>query len=216
MSNWLIIPVKPLRDAKSRLSPILTPEQRYELARATLIHALQVACGVPSAQRVLVVSRDAEVLDLARDRGALTLLEAAGSDLNRALQQATRKAMGAGAEAILILPADLPFATPDDIEAILRLSSPRSIVIASDGAGDGSNALCLNPPDLIDPAYGPGSFTRHCQLARQAGAAIRRYASPSLALDIDTPDDLYAYARELERGGCGDLPAFDLPLPAPK
>ena len=211
MSPWLIVPVKPLRDAKSRLSPILSPAERCALARATLRHVLRIASAAASIRRVLVVSRDEAALSLARDSGADALREYADCDLNGALRLALRTANMQDADAALILPADLPFVIRDDIEAIVRLSRERSIVIATDCAGDGTNALFLRPPDIISPAYGPASFEKHCRLAREACVSVQRYTSRRLALDIDTPGDLYAYMRALERGGHDHLPRFALP-----
>jgi 2-phospho-L-lactate guanylyltransferase (CobY/MobA/RfbA family) len=43
---------------------------------------------------------------------------------------------------------------------------------------------------LIPYAYGPGSFQRHCNSARAAGARLEIYRIPSLALDLDLPEDL--------------------------
>ena len=211
MSAWLIIPVKPLRHAKSRLSPVLKPQQRCELARATLRHVLRVASGAASIDRVLVVTRCADARSLAGEFGAETVREPEHCDLNGALRLALQRAQLHGAETALILPADLPFVAPDDIQAIVGLSRERSIAIAADRAGDGTNALVLRPPDSIDPAYGPGSFSRHIQLAQEAGVAVHRYQSQRLALDIDTPLDLYAYMRALEGGEHAHLPRFELP-----
>ena len=59
-------------------------------------------------------------------------------------------------------------------------------MIVPDRHGTGTNALLLTPPDVIEPAFGPGSFARHSELAGHGRVA----ELPSLTLDIDTPDDL--------------------------
>jgi 2-phospho-L-lactate guanylyltransferase len=46
------------------------------------------------------------------------------------------------------------------------------------------------PAGLIEYEYGPDSFERHCNLARAAGARLEVCEMPSLALDLDMPDDL--------------------------
>ena len=88
MSLWAIIPVKPLKNAKSRLSPVLLPEQRYELAQAMLRHVLSVTTAVKSVTGVLVISRDTKALAIAREFGAKTLQEGTLSNLNPALLRA--------------------------------------------------------------------------------------------------------------------------------
>jgi 2-phospho-L-lactate guanylyltransferase len=66
------------------------------------------------------------------------------------------------------------------------------VAIVPDRHGTGTNALLIAPPGAFDPSFGPGSFDRHLEHARQAGIVHRVEALPSLALDVDTPDDLIA------------------------
>jgi len=89
MSLWVIIPVKPLKNAKSRLSPVLLPDQRFDLAQAMLRHVLSVTTTVQQVTGVLVISRDTKALAIAREFGAKTLQEGAMSNLNPALMLAT-------------------------------------------------------------------------------------------------------------------------------
>lgn len=208
MSLWAIIPVKPLKNAKSRLSPALSPDQRFELAQAMLRHVLSVTTAIPSVTGVLVISRDTKALAIAREMGAKTLQEGAMSNLNPALLRATMVVKSWRAEAALILPADLPFIKADDIQGLIALASDRSIVIATDNARDGTNALLVRPPDAIEFAYGGGSFERHIRLAQEAGLQAFAYESERLALDIDLPEDLATYQRRLADGGYGHLPSF--------
>jgi 2-phospho-L-lactate guanylyltransferase len=79
------------------------------------------------------------------------------------------------------------------VSALLKGSDPfRNVVIVPDRHGQGTNALLLTPPDVMEPAFGEGSFARHAARARAAGAAVRVADLPSLALDVDTPEDLAA------------------------
>lgn len=210
MSLWAIIPVKPLTHAKSRLSPALSPDQRFELAQAMLRHVLSVTTAMRSVSGVLVISRDTKALAIAREMGAKTLQEGAMSNLNPALLRATMVVKSWRAEAALILPADLPFIRADDIQGMIALASDRSIVIATDKARDGTNALLVRPPDAIEFAYGSGSFERHIRRARAAGLQAFIHESERLALDIDLPEDLAIYQRRLAGGGFGHLPSFPL------
>lgn len=210
MSLWVIIPVKPLKNAKSRLSPVLLPDQRYELAQAMLRHVLAVTTTVQAVTGALVISRDTKALAIAREMGAKTLQEGAISNLNPALLRATVVVKSWRADAVLILPADLPFIRADDIVAMIGLADRPSIVIATDRERDGTNALLVRPPGAIEYEYGPGSYERHRRNAARAGLPVALYESERMTLDIDVPEDLKDYHKILARGGFGHLPSFRL------
>jgi 2-phospho-L-lactate guanylyltransferase (CobY/MobA/RfbA family) len=69
------------------------------------------------------------------------------------------------------------------------------VVLSPDRQEDGTNAMLVVPPGLIPFAYGMESFRRHRQLAEEAGATVKIYHTESLALDIDTPEDLILLDR---------------------
>jgi 2-phospho-L-lactate guanylyltransferase len=64
------------------------------------------------------------------------------------------------------------------------------VVVAPCRHGTGTNALLIQPPGLIPFAFGPGSFAAHCAAARAAGVEPVIYRSATIALDLDTPEDL--------------------------
>lgn len=210
MSLWAIVPVKPLKNAKSRLSTVLSPAQRYELAVAMFRHVLSVVTSVPEVSGVLVISRDTKALAIAREMRAKTIQESAISDLNPALMRATMIVKSWRVDGVLILPADLPFVHADDIQALIELGKNRSIVIATDHNGDGTNALLARPPGLIQFDYGPGSYQRHIASAERAGIEVMTYHSDRLASDIDVPEDLDLYRRIWSEGRFGHLPDFSV------
>ena len=70
------------------------------------------------------------------------------------------------------------------------MSKPPVVVIAPDRRKEGTNALLICPAGLIEYDFGPGSFERHCERARQAGATLEVVNLPSLSLDLDLPEDL--------------------------
>ncbi len=210
MSLWAIVPVKPLKYAKSRLSAVLSPEQRYELAGAMFSHVLSVVTSVHSVTGVLVISRDTKALAMAREMGAKTIQESAISDLNPALMRATMIVKSWRSDAVLVLPADLPFIQAEDIQALIGLGKNPSIVIATDHNSDGTNALLASPPGLIDYDYGPGSYQRHIRSAERAGIEVFTYHSNNLASDIDVPADLALYQRMRVAGNYEHLPELSL------
>lgn len=210
MSLWVIIPVKPLKNAKSRLSPVLLPDQRFDLAQAMLRHVLSVTTTVQQVTGVLVISRDTKALAIAREFGTKTLQEGAMSNLNPALMRATMVVKSWRADAVLVLPADLPFINAEDIRGLIQLAVDRSIVIAPDKARDGTNGLLVRPAGAIEFAYGAGSFDRHICRAEAAGLNAFTFESERLALDIDLPEDLATYQEILAGGRFGHLPSFPL------
>jgi 2-phospho-L-lactate guanylyltransferase len=115
MKLWLLVPVKPLEEAKSRLAGVLAPGERTTLMRGLLARTLRLADESHLFVQRLVVSRDAEVWQTARQEGALALAEE-GAELNQALAQGCRWAEQGGADAVMILPADLPLLRALDLE----------------------------------------------------------------------------------------------------
>jgi 2-phospho-L-lactate guanylyltransferase len=196
MSVWAIIPVKPLSRAKSRLADALSPDERKQLSEMWFRRVLLAVTGAPQVAGTLVISRDTHALAIARDMGAHTVQESGAPELNTALMRATQVVGGWRGGAVLILPADLPLVTSEDVSAMIELGQdPLTVVIATDSHEDGTNALMIRPPGIIPYAYGSGSYQRHMALAKEAGATVKVYHSERLALDIDVPADLEAYYR---------------------
>lgn len=199
MTLWAIVPVKPLRYGKSRLADVLTPDERMDLNRRLLAHTLDTLTAMPEIEHVLVVSRDQAALALARDHGARTVQENKAPQLNVALARATVVAKNYATRGVLIVPADLPLITPEDVRLMLkRAVDPPVVVVAPDRHRNGTNALLVCPTGLIEYEYGPGSFQRHCERARKAGARLEICELPSLALDMDLPEDLELVSETLE------------------
>ena len=119
MSIWTIVPVKPLNRAKSRLADALSPAQRYALSRSFLEHTLQVTASTIEIMGTLVISRDNEVLSIARGYDAKTILESEASDLNAALTRATELVKSWKVGGVLLLPVDLPLVSPDNLSRFI-------------------------------------------------------------------------------------------------
>jgi 2-phospho-L-lactate guanylyltransferase len=207
MINWAIIPVKPLRDSKSRLSHILSSDERAALTRQILGHTLEVLEDVRGIYRTLVVSRDPAVLKVARQHGASTFSESDRQGLNMALTRATHIAVAQQANSILVLPSDLPFLTQEDVEMMINgveMASrngngngyhvqKRALTICSDDNEEGTNALVLSPPTGFTFQYGPDSFHRHLEEAESIGMSPRIIHAPGIKFDLDTEEDWQTY-----------------------
>ncbi|GIK09895.1 MAG: hypothetical protein JETCAE02_18380 [Anaerolineaceae bacterium] len=191
MTLWAIVPVKPLRRGKSRLSTTLSEDERAQLNEKLLKHTLETLTSLKELEQVLVVSRDPHALTVARRHGARTVREDGQPHLNTALARATVVAKVHATRGVLILPADLPLLEPADIRALIeRAKDPPVVVIAPDRREEGTNALLMSPAGLIEYDFGVGSYRRHCEHARKAGARLEVVKLPSLELDLDLPEDL--------------------------
>ena len=199
MTFWAIVPVKPLRRGKSRLAGILTEDERADLNRSLLQHTLQILSELREVDEVLVVSRDPQVLTIARNHGARTVREDGQPELNTALKRATVIAQVYATRGVLVLPADLPLISREDALALVeRATDPPVVVSAPDRHGKGTNALLISPAGLIEYDFGEDSFRRHCELVKKVGARLEVVNLHSLGLDLDSPED-YEIIKNLEK-----------------
>lgn len=188
MKLWLIIPVKPLSEGKSRLTSVLAPAQRRALTHRILQRELDLAQTSALIEGVVVVSRDAALLGDVTLRGALPLFEETHG-LNAALETARSEVSRRGADALLVLPADLPFVTATDIEQIVHAAHQDAQIVLAPSPDGGTNALLLKLPSRLRFAFGSHSFARHRRLAQNLGLRQQVVVSPSLAFDLDWPAD---------------------------
>ncbi len=183
-TTWVLVPMKDPSHGKSRLGAVLDAGERAELAWRLFGRALDAAAeaGLPA---VVMTDSDA-VAEAARARGAEVLPDPPGAErLGHVVDAGLAWLAGAGAEAALVLMADLPDVTGDDLRALVARREP--LVVAPDAEETGTGALLLRPPDLVETAFGSGeSLARHLAL----GAAVLR--RPGLAHDVDLPADLDA------------------------
>jgi 2-phospho-L-lactate guanylyltransferase len=199
MTIWAIVPVKPLRLGKSRLSGVLSDDERAVLNRMFLEQTLDILRSTPIVTQTLVVSRDPAALAIAREFGARTVLEDGTPNLNSALNRATMLAKNYAPHGILVLPADLPLLTQGDLlEFFEHACKAPCMVITPDRHEQGTNALLMAPAGLIPFDFGIGSFTRHCESAKKLGAKLEIVRNENIELDLDTPEDLELIRQKRE------------------
>lgn len=208
-----LVPFKGPRDGKSRLSPVLTEEGRGRLAFWMMERVLRSLGASRRVERAFLISKDADARSVAEGLG-VEAFEEESEGLNGALREAiafvTGEAAGGAPRTVLVIPADLPLLSPEDVDAIGALcGGDASYVIASPSRrGEGTNALLLRPADVLTPAFGPDSFNRHRAEAEARGVAFRAYHSHRLGLDIDLPEDLDALRRALDPRAWAELSAL--------
>jgi 2-phospho-L-lactate guanylyltransferase len=187
LQTWAVLPGKRLDEAKSRLDSVLAAAERRALAETLFEHCLEVLRKSPAIDRTLVVSSDPGVLARADAGGAATIAETEAG-LNPALTLARAHALETEAGRLLVLASDLPFLSVDDLGALLMEASA-PVVIAPDRRRLGTNALLVNPPGIIDFAFGEDSFQRHLNFASAAGLSAVEVNLLGLAFDVDLPQD---------------------------
>lgn len=197
----MVLPIKRLGDAKQRLATRLAPLERRALMSAMLEDVLAAVQRVETEHDLVVVTGDTGAATAARARGARLIGDPGDAGHSAAALLGIEAALAQGAERVVLIPGDCPLLTTEDLEALLRLPPAGSgrVVVVSDCDGAGTNALLLEPPRVIAPAFGPGSCARHVVAAESAGVPVRIERSSSLALDVDTPADLTALMEVLDR-----------------
>lgn len=205
MSTFAILPVKRFAGAKSRLDGALAAGPRRALAEAMYVDVLTALRRTEGVDRVLVLTHDPGAQRVAEGYDAIPLDDPAEAGQNRAVMRGVAHARELGATRILCVSGDTPMLDPVELDAMLGRprTADRYAVIVPDRHGSGTNALLLSPPDGMRPSFGVDSAARHRSLAEEAGLAVEVATIESLALDVDTSDDLDAL-RELiaaRRGG---------------
>jgi 2-phospho-L-lactate guanylyltransferase len=193
MRTIAILPVKNFPAAKQRLRDGLGPLQREGLAEAMFTDVLFALHSVSLAE-ITVVTGSPVARTIALGQGA-RVVEDRETGHNAAAALGIADAMDQGAERVLLVPGDCPALDPKEVGVLLARPVPGpSVLIVPDRHGTGTNALLITPPDAITPSFGPGSCQRHLELAQVFGVHAEIVNVPSLALDIDTPEDLDALA----------------------
>ena len=189
-STFAAVPVKDLFGTKSRLAPLLDPGGRAGLTLYMMKRVISVLRrgSIPEGN-LCVVSPDRHVLQTAAEAGAAPLAQS-GTGLNPALDEARQWAISCGASSLLVLPADLPLLTADDIGGLLAAGEEAPVAISSDASGTGTNALLLHPPEAMPFLFGSGSYRAHLEAARQRGLRVRECDLANVYFDIDTIEDL--------------------------
>jgi 2-phospho-L-lactate guanylyltransferase len=197
-----LIPVKRLEQSKSRLLSRLPDAQRQALTLAMLEDLLAALSRTRGLDRIAVTTPDPVVADRARAAGA-TILMRPEPGLNAALEDGRERLTSPGDptrplaenDAILFVLGDVAGALPEDFERLLAAGAASDepgvwLAPSSDG---GTSALLQRPAGVIACCFGRDSAKRHREAAAAAGVAYHELPLPSLAIDLDQPEDLEAF-----------------------
>jgi 2-phospho-L-lactate guanylyltransferase len=204
MSTIAILPVKSFGAAKQRLAGALGAGSRQALAQAMFSDVLASLRRVSGLDGIAVVTADRVAESAALGERVHVLRDTEEAGQSNAALIGIRYALEAGFGRVLLVPGDTPLLDPAEVADLLERSPAAAIV--PDRHGTGTNALLLSPPDVLEPSFGPESLARHTSAARAACVAYSVERVPTLALDVDTPEDLAALAAALE-GRRGQAPS---------
>ena len=189
-----VVPVKDLGNAKQRLAGVLGQPERTALFRAMLEDVLEALAGAASIARIVLVTRDAQAMAMARRYDAECLVEPENRGHTAAVELAAGTLAARGAESLLQVPGDIPGVTSGEIEAVIAAHAPApAVTIAPSRDHRGSNAVLCSPPDVFPFRFGDDSFHPHLAAARAMGIEPTVVERTGIGLDIDTPDDLEAF-----------------------
>jgi len=201
--KYLLIPVKDLSNAKQRLAPVMSQEERTRLAWLMLEHVFGEVVRARGHQRVAVVTLYGPAIELAERLGFQIIEETEQISESVSVDYGSRIARTCRAQSVLRLPIDLPLVLAEDIDAVLsqldgQRGKPMAVMVPSRD-GTGTNALGRTPPELFPSHFGPDSFNLHRAEAQQCGAVCRELHLHRIECDIDDPSDV-AYLLEHGHG----------------
>ncbi|MFF3123047.1 2-phospho-L-lactate guanylyltransferase [Streptomyces sp. NPDC057908] len=186
----LVVPLKPLTRAKSRLAPATGAALRPRLALAFARDTVVAALSCPAVRDVVVVTDDTEAGAALAALGARIVPDEPDRGLNAALAHGERtvRAERPGA-ALAALNADLPALRPGELSRVLNFSAAFPRAFVTDAAGIGTTFLSAAPGVELRPAFGGSSRARHLD---SGAVEISLTCIDSVRQDVDTGDDLRA------------------------
>jgi 2-phospho-L-lactate guanylyltransferase len=197
MSLWAVVPVKELDRAKERLASRLSSQLRRALMLAMLEDVLSALAAAPGLAGLAVVTIDPAASELAARYGARVIEMSARDGHTGAVVAAARLLAEEGHSGMLTVPGDVPLVTAAEIAQLVAAHRPApAFTIAPSRDQRGSNAILCSPPDAVALRFGEDSFFPHLRAAEARGIRPTVVRLPGIALDLDTPEDLAAFALQ--------------------
>ena len=194
MSRWALIPIKGFDRGKSRLSAVLAPTERAQLARQLFEHVVRVLRESPVIDEIAVVSDSPAAREYAEQLGIIALKD---DDRGEGLSDVVDGALGElehrGATSVLVCMSDLPHLSVGDVASVAGQLEKSDVVLVPDLLQRGTNVVAVKPATCLPSCLGHAdSLERHRQRARDLGLTVSVQLSTGIGFDVDQP-------RELER-----------------
>jgi 2-phospho-L-lactate guanylyltransferase len=189
---WAVIPVKQISQAKQRLSPLLSTEERRNFFSAMLEDVLSMMVKIDFFEKIILATNCPHAISIAGRHG-ITHFETGPDDgLNQAAGETVNHLLENGIRDMFLIPGDIPLITEEEINNVLRAHpSAPSLTIIPSRDKLGSNCILLSPPSRMPLKFGPDSYFRHLEIAQTNGLKINPMVFPGFGLDIDEPKDLF-------------------------
>jgi 2-phospho-L-lactate guanylyltransferase len=195
-----VLPVKRFNHAKQRLRDALGSGARVALVSAMFSDVLAALYRSRRLDTVILVSSEPTARDIAVEPKALLIPDAAEKGQSHAASTGCARAAALGYEWALLVAADCPLIDPGELDALVETATRNrdEVVIVPDRHGQGTNALLLQPSGPFKPQFGRDSLSRHRDQAESRGLRYSVETVSSLALDVDTGEDLAELVKALE------------------
>ena len=186
----ILVPIKNTATAKQRLAAILDQPARTRLAQAMLHDVLATLHQWKNRPRVGIVTGDPYATALAQEYKFEVIPDPDNPGETGAIEMATQFCVERGEEFTLVIPGDIPLIQASELEEILKHAPKEGSVLAPAGDGRGTNAAFRRPANLFPLRFGNDSFIPHHAAAQATGKPCVVLKLPSLAVDVDNPEDL--------------------------
>jgi len=190
MKGILLIPFKSLATAKQRLAEALNAQQRSQLAAAMLRDVLNAAAGVAGRLDVAVVTGDPRAQSMAKELGFLVIEDRRNESETAAISMATAWSVEQGYDTTIVVPADIPLITAEELHRVLDAAPDEGVVIVPAYDRRGSNCILRRPAAIIPLRFGNDSFLPHCEAMKRTGTELVILEMSGIGLDVDNPHEL--------------------------
>ena len=197
-STAVIVPVKG-ENPKGRLSSLLDTKQRRQLQVAMLEDTLQTLIKARMIGNAYVVSSDAQILEFVKRFGANSIPESGDAGVNAAVNRGLEET--ASFDRQLVIPADLPLLSVEDLKAGPMLAREGAqVVVSPSETFDGTNMLLLTRGVGLPLHYDDDSFRKHFASATSRRLRVAVYYSRGVGFDVDRPSDVHRFFKFQKRG----------------
>ena len=191
MTDFAIVPVKSLSEAKRRLANHLDPEERRALVLAMLDDVLTALGKSRLFSETHIISPDLLLERTARNH-RVGFIRQKGAGLNAAIRQALRYLALSNVSSVTTVLADLPLARPSDFVELMRISHQSPRIVLAPSLKGGTNLMLRAPPNIIKTSYGRWSYAKHLRAGQGKSVPVYSISNPRLSFDVDTIEDVKA------------------------
>ena len=182
---YAIIPVSKFKNAKTRLSPFLSEQEREKLLKVMLQDVTDTLKKY--VDKIFIISRDEDVLSYAESLNLNTIFEDDNSNLNKALKQAMKYCEGKTRK-VIIVPSDIPLIGKTNLKMLIDASKSLDFIIVP-SKGGGTNMIIMKPM-AIHTRFEGFSYKEHVNAAERKKLNPQVHDSLFMALDVNTAQDL--------------------------